>query len=128
VVDSPRRQDEEDDVMTFTPAKPPEETVPVTVDQKKALNVFHLHEIKINHDPNTGSNRVQIIWSQGYVTGEGEEQEYVAAVTKKTVVEGDVLAAIMMEPVKAKTNYPAIKSATWTMLARTGVLPDGKVG
>jgi hypothetical protein len=113
--------------MTFTPIEPPSETVPVTKDEKKNLDVFHLHEIKINHDPNTGSNRVQVIWSQGYMTGEGDEQEYVAAVTKKTLVEGDALASIMVAPVTAKTNYDQIKSATWAMLAAMGVLPDGRV-
>jgi hypothetical protein len=108
--------------MPFTPSTPESEQVQATVE--KALTVFHLHEVKINHAPD-GPNRVQISWSKGFMDGD----TYVVATMHKSVISDETLATAMAAQVTAgASNYDQIKNAAWWMLQTDGALPDGSIG
>jgi hypothetical protein len=110
--------------MTFKPNEPMTQEVPVQSMQERALDTYHLHEIRITHNPG-GTDKVQIMWSAGYMDGE----EYVVAYSRKTVVSEEVLAKVIAAKVGANnTVYQQIRNSCWNMLRAMGVVPEGKIG
>jgi hypothetical protein len=110
--------------MSFKPNSPEAEEVQVMATQERALDTYHLHEIRITHHPG-GETRVQIMWSAGYMDGD----EYVVARSQKTMVDAETLSKVIDAKVGAKnTVYQQIRNSCWNMLRAMGVVPEGKVG
>ena len=110
--------------MTFRPNEPTTEEVSVQSMQEKAIDTYHLHEIRISHNPG-GPDKVQIMWSAGYMDGE----EYVVVKSQKTLVDEETLAKVVAAKVGPKnTVYQQIRNSCWNMLRAMGVVPEGKIG
>ena len=97
--------------MSFTPNTAVTETATVTETKELQLTVFKLHEVRMQYAPDGSVGRVRVTWSKGYMEGDN----YIAASSQTTVLDGEVLDGKLL----------GVEKAVWLLLNDQSLLPAG---
>lgn len=113
--------------MPLSPDSPSTQNIPGPVVTKN-LTKMHIHEFKVNLDPNGAENekiQLHIRWSEGYE--EGTPAVYYPVKNYQKMFSGATLEAALNENTTGGSFYGEIKAKLWTWLQGQGDAPAGNI-